>query len=430
MTADLLIVLALMLANGVFAGAEIAVLTLRKTRLAELLEQRHSGAAAVEWLRRQPERFLATVQIGITVVGTTAAAFGGERIADEVGRTVFGGAGPWAKGLGLLTVVLGISVLGIVVGELVPKSLALRHPERYALTMGPVLRLMAGLVKPAVWTLTAASNAVLRLFGDRTSFSEARLSPDELQELLAEASRTGLLDPQAGDIASRAIEFRHLRAVDVMVSRGRIVSVPLDADERTVREALRGRRFARLPIHEGNADNIVGYLAVKDLFARGSMGGDLIRRARFVPETMTAVALLRRMQRERTPLVIVVDENGVVSGLITTEDLLEELVGEISSEQDAPLQPLALDPQGSVDLPGDLPLREINRQLGIELLEPDDYSTVAGLCLHLAGRIPAPGAHWTLAGGLTLAVLEVTPRKVLAARLTVPRPPADAPPPE
>ncbi|RYZ68109.1 MAG: DUF21 domain-containing protein, partial [Proteobacteria bacterium] len=202
-----------MVLNGVFAGAEIAVLSVRKTRLTELIEQNVGGARAVRWLRHEPERFLATVQIGITVVGTTAAAFGGEALAGEFGHWLAGHVpwlGPHAVKLGLVSVVAMISFLEIVVGELVPKSLALRSAERYSLLLGPALRLMSSVVKPAVWLLTRVSNVILRLFGDETSFSEARLSPEEIRELVEEAARVGSMDEKSSEIASRAIDFREL----------------------------------------------------------------------------------------------------------------------------------------------------------------------------------------------------------------------------
>lgn len=423
MGSDLLIVFALLLLNGVFAGAEIAVLTVRKTRLAELLDSKQPGAVAVQWLRKEPERFLATVQIGITVVGTAAAAIGGERLAHSIGAklALVPYVGVYLSKLGLLLVVLLITVLEVVVGELVPKSLALRNAERYALSMGPVLRVMASVVKPAVWSLTAMSNVVLKLFGDKTSFTEGRLSPEELQELVEEAARSGSLDANAGEIAARAIEFRELSAREVMVPRHRIVSIPKSATEVDVRKAIAGRRHSRLPVFDGALDNIVGYVSVKDIFARaeGQAISAIVRPVQFVPETLSASTLLRRMQQGHAPLSIVVDETGAVSGLVTIEDLVEEIVGAIANEQEARAQPLELDAQRSVELAGELAIREVNRQLALELYEPDAYSTMAGLSIHLAGEIPAQGQVLSLPDGSTLEVLDATQRKVRLLRLTV-----------
>ena len=204
----------LVLANGFFAGAEIAIVALRKTRLQQLVEEGHSSARAVLALRDEPERFLATVQIGVTVIGATAAAFGGTtiatRIAPLLGRVAW--LAPHAEGVALAIVVALVSFLSLVLGELVPKSVALRASERFALLAGRPLLGLSWLASPLVRLLTGASNAVLAPFGDRTTFTEARLSAEELSQLVEEATRTGALDPKAGEIASRAIDFAGLRA--------------------------------------------------------------------------------------------------------------------------------------------------------------------------------------------------------------------------
>jgi putative hemolysin len=428
MARELVVIVFLMLLNGLFAGAEIAVLSVRKTRLAELIEQGLRGARAVSWLRQEPERFLATVQVGITVVGTTAAAFGGEALAGDFAAMLADVpyVGAHAKGVGLGVVVVGISFLEIVVGELVPKSLALRSAERYALLLGPLLRGMATAMKPVVWVLTKSSNLVLRFFGDRTSFAEARLSPEEIQELVEEAARVGSLDGKSSEIASRALDLRDLTARDLLVPRSRIVSLPVDASAEAVRERLRERKFNRMPVYAGSEDNVVGYVALKDLVSPLLAGEPLLldsfkRPARFVPETMPALDLLRVMQAEPSPLAIVVDESGGVTGLVTMEDLLEELVGEVVSEQDGPVAAIILGPDGWVDLPGETPVREVNRALQLELPEEEGANTLAGLVIHASERIPEVGTRVALADGTKLDVLDASPRRVKRVRL---RPPA------
>lgn len=433
---DALIVLVLMVFNGVFAAAEISVLSVRKSRLAELAESGSTRARAVQWLRGQPERFLATVQIGITVIGTTAAAFGGDLFADRVAAWLRAHA-PWlgdnGHHLALALVIALISFLGIVVGELVPKSLALRHAERLATTLGPPLRAMASLVRPAVWALTSASNLILRLSGNHTSFSEARLSPEELQELVEEAARVGSIDRNTGEIASRAIDFRTLTAADVMVPREGIVSVDRAAGADAVRAALRGAPFARLPVYEGTPENITGYVAVKDLLLPALDGEVSLdarsRPVRFVPASEPATQLLREMQSERQPMVIVIDERGGLLGLVTVEDLLEELVGEILSEGGVEPPRFVRDPDGSVALPGSTPIRDLNRALDIGLPEPAQVSTVAGLCILAAKRLPRAGERFRLEDGHTLEVLDASTRRVRSVRLYPPTPPAETQPP-
>ncbi len=429
MLSEVLIVVLLMVLNGVFASAEIAILSVRKSRLAELVDAGARGARAVQWLRKQPERFLATVQIGITVVGTTAAAFGGDSLARDFSAWLAQHA-PWlgeaAHRVAFVLVIALVSFLEIVVGELVPKSLALRNAERLSVTLGPMLRAMASLVKPLVWLFTGASNAILRLFGDHTSFSEAKLSPEELQELVEEAGRTGSIDTSTSEIASRAIDFRELTAGDVMVPREGIVSLPRDADREVLRRTLSKRRYARLPVYEGNPDNIVGYVTLKDLVLPAIEGQPLlegqVRPVRFVLTGLAASALLHQMQRERLPLVMVIDELGGLLGLVTVEDLLEELVGDILSESDPAPVTLARDADGSAVVPGETPIRDVNRALDMGLPEPDDVGTLAGLCLRAAGRLPQNGERVTLDDGHVFEVLDATPRRVRSLRVHPPKP--------
>ncbi len=425
MALDLLVVVLLVVLNGVFAGAEIAVLSLRKTRLQELVEARARGASAVAWLRSQPERFLATVQVGITLVGTTAAAFGGERLAHVVGAYLgrIPVIGPWAARVGLVVVVVGISVLGIVIGELVPKSLALRSSERYATALGPFLRGMATLFRPVVWSLTRASNLVLAAFNDETSFTETRLSPEELRELVEEAGRTGSLDARTSELASRALDLRDLVASDVMVAARDVVRTSLHATPAEVATSLHSRRYARLPVYDGDPDNIVGYVSVKDLFVRAAQGETVtvaasLRPMKFVPALVPAGELLLQMQTQRRPLAMVVDEVGTILGLVSIEDLIEELVGEILSEGDPAPVDIVLGPDGTVTLPGSTALREVNRALGTDLPEPGEYTTLAGLCVFLAGRIPPLGAEYRCPDGTTLTVIDAIPRKVRTVRVT------------
>jgi putative hemolysin len=424
MVTEFLIVLFLMVLNGVFSASEIAILSVRKARLAEAADAGSQGARAARWLRTQPERFLATVQIGITVVGTTAAAFGGDTLAGDVAVWLSAHApwlGAYVNRTAFVLVIALLSFLGIVVGELVPKSLALRHAERFSIVLAPMLRTLASIVRPLVWLFTEASNLVLRAFGDRTSFSEARLSPEEIQELVEEAGRTGAIDPGTSEIASRAIDFRELSASDVMVPREQIVSLSKDLDATALAQALVNVRFARLPVYEGTHENVVGYVTLRELLLPALRGSavlaERVRPIRFVPLSTPAVALLRQMQRERMPLVMVIDESGDLRGLVTLEDLLEELVGEIVSERDPAPPSLTRDDDGTATVPGDTHIRDVNRSLGMALPEPDSVTTIVGLCLLYTAHLPQVGERVKLPDGHTLEVLDASPRKVRRVRV-------------
>lgn len=420
-----------MLVNGVFAGAELALIGMRKTRLKELVEEGSGAARAVLALRDNPERFLATVQIGITVVGATAAAFGGSSIAVRLAPVLarLGLRQDVAEELAFALVVTLVSYLSLVLGELVPKSLAMRAGERYALVIARPLRVLSRLMRPAVWFLTASSNAVLRLFGDRTSFTESRLSAEELQQLLEEAARSGSVHPRTGDIASRAFELAELTVEEVMVPRHAVVSLRRHAPPEEVKRVLLEEGHSRMPVYEGRPDHVVGYVLARDLVGLALEGGlivleDALRPGFFVPETARAPDVLQQMQARRVQLAVVVDEQGSMSGIVTMEDLVEELVGEIFSETETPPEPFRREADGTVVADGSVPIRELNRALGLELPEGETWTTVGGLCTVLAHAIPPAGTRLTAEDGTRLEVLEASPRRVKRVRLVPPPSPA------
>ena len=403
---------------------------MRRTRLRELTDEGNSSAKSVEKLRRDPERFLATVQIGITVIGATAAAFGGASMATRLGGVLadLGVPAQQAHSVALAVVVAFVSYLSLVLGELVPKSLALRAGERYALLIGRPLHGLSWLMRPVVWFLTASSNVVLRLFGDRTSFTEGRLSAEELQQLVEEATKQGTVDPRAGEIASRAFEMGDLTLGELMVPREHIIALRRHASAEEIRQVMLEHGHSRMPVYEGAVDNIVGYVIVKDLLGVAWEGNlivleDVMRPPFFLVESMRAMDALKELQKRRMQLAVVVDERGGVAGLVTVEDLLEELVGDILSESETPEELVTREGPTTALVQASAPLRDVNRELGLELDEDQDYSTVAGLCIALAGgAIPEPGTRLETEGGLVLEVLESSPRRVRTVRFHLPRP--------
>jgi putative hemolysin len=332
-----------------------------------------------------------------------------------------------AELLALALVVAAISYLSVVLGELVPKSLALRYAERYALAVGPVLWTIARVVGPVVRVLTATSNVVLRPFGDRTTFTESRLSPEELQELVEQAGKTGALDEETSEIASRALDFGVLTAGEVMVPRNRIDAIPRHASFEEVKQQLLEAGHSRMPVYEGSLDNIVGYISAKDVLAlaweaRLVVLEDLIRPPLFVPESTRVTAVLDEMRRRRTAITFVVDEHGGVAGLLTLRDLMEEVLGTLATEDEASEELVRMEADGRALVRGDAPIRELNRLLATDLPEDEDYSTVAGLCLALAGRIPQRGTRLTAGDGTVLEVTDASPHLVRQVRVLARRP--------
>ena len=434
---DILLIVALMFANGLFAGAEIAVLSVRKTRLSEFIRRRDRRALAVKALRDQPERFLATVQVCITLVGTAAAAFGGAAVAVTLTRTLRdAGVGEYSDEIAIAVVIAAISFFELIVGELVPKSLALRFSDTYSFTVARPLLALSHMMRPLVWLLTACSNVVLKLFGDKTTFTETRLSKDELMELVEEAAKTGSVDPRASEIASRALDFEGVSVAEVMVPRNRVVALRRGAGAEEVQRVILEEGHSRMPVYETTIDNIVGYVVARDVLAIAWEKGlvlleDIIRPPYVVTERTRALDLLREMQRRRVQMAVVTDEHGGLAGLVTIEDLVEELVGDIFSEDDKPDAIVVREPAGTALVQGHAPVRKVNRELDLDLPVGADRTTIAGLCMSLAQAIPQAGEKLKTEDGTVLEVVEASPRRVRKVRIHpvgLPNPPADGTP--
>lgn len=419
---ELAMILLLVLVNGLFAGAEIAIVGVDRLRLRHLVEQGRSGARVVEALRSRPERFLATVQIAITVAGAAAAAFGGATFAEELEPLLVPYVGHHAQ-LSSIVIVIGlVSYLSLVFGELVPKSLALRHSEKYALLIGPLLNGLALVARPLVWLLTKSSNLVLGPVGDHTTFSESRLSPAELRELVAEATQGGSLDERGGEIANRALAFLKLTVGQVMVPRTRVVGIRVGHTKDELRELVLEIPHSRLPVYGRSLDDISGYVLHKDLLSLAWQGDlivfeDLIRPPHFVSKGMLATDLLEEMRQRRQQLSIVLDDHGGTAGIVTLDDLVEELTGEILNELQSP-KPLSMHPQpdGSLLVQGDVPLHELNRDLKLELVG-GGRTTLGGFCVFLAQGLPQAGQELQAADGTRLKVERASARSVELVRV-------------
>jgi putative hemolysin len=424
---ELAFIVFLTLLNAFFAGAEIAILSVRKSRLRELAAEGHGGAAVALRLREDPERFLATVQVGITVVGTTAGAFGGAVLEEPIGAALRRvGLGDSAMNVAFVLVVVLVSMLSIVIGELVPKSLALRSAERAALWVSRPLYILSRIARPAIWFLTAASNVLLRPFRDTTTFTETRLSREELQHLLEEATTVGTVDKETGDIASRAIDLGALRAYSVMVPRNEVAWLTPDATRARVLCLLHEQPHARYPVLDETGQPM-GYVLAREVYAQ--LLGDkldipsLIREVPVLYEQTRAVDALRTLQRGRSEIGVVVEEHGAIAGLVSIESLAEELFGEIVAEHETTRTSIVPGPDGSFVVRGETPLHEVNRELGLDLPIDATSSTLGGLVVASCGGFPATGTRLVLPGGIEAEVVLAASQRVVSVRLT-PRPPA------
>jgi putative hemolysin len=418
-----LFILVLILANGLFAAAEIAVVSVRRSRIQQLLEEGDKRAKAVDKLQKDAEGFLATVQVGITVVGALASAVGGASLAEPLARLLSGGdqVPSWTGKLALGLFVVFYSFLSIVLGELVPKSIALRYAEPISLRISRLMLGLGKIARPVVWVLTASANLLLKPLRDRTKFTETRLTPEEIKVLLEEAAESGAIEKPRAEIIERAVDFGELTAADVLVPRGDIVAIDINDSPEKIRRTLLEESHTRLPVYDGSLDKVIGYVTAKDtvpLFLESELFvlQDIVRPVFFVPESMRATDLLRALQARREHLAIVVDEYGGTAGLCTTEDLVEEIVGEIFSEGATEAPMITREPQGIAFVDATLPVREFNREFDADLPEDAGFDTIGGMLSMLAGAIPAQGQVF-VSSGYEFKVVERTERRVVRVRI-------------
>ena len=421
---ELLIILGLTLVNGFFAAAEIGLLSVRRTRLQELAAEGRATASAALRLRNNPEQFLATVQVGITVGGATAGAFGGATLEAPLARWFESiGISRGSDQLALAVVVAFISVLSIVLGELVPKSLALRSSERVSLTIARPLLLLSRLARPLVFLLTQLSNLILRLFRDQTTFTETRLSPEELQNLVEEASTSGSLSPGTGDIASRAIELGQLPVSSLLIPRNEVTAISKSASRDEVWEILKNRPHSRYPIVERDLDGIEGYVVGRELIAQlvETQTIDLravTREVPFVVDRTQAVSALRDLQAKQAKLAVVLDEHGMTSGIVTIGDIADALLGEALNEHERPDHSIRMESPGVALVRGDTAVQDVNRALGIDLPISTHYATLAGLLMHESARIMRKGEQIAI-DGASFEVVDATTRQIKQIRVRV-----------
>ena len=415
---QLLVVLVLVAIESVFVAAEIALVTLRHSRIDQLVDEGRRGARSVQHLVKDPGRFLAVAQIGVTFVGFLASAYAAVSLAEKLAEVIAGvDALKGVSGaLGVLIVTILLAAFTIVFGELVPKTLALAYPDRVALTLAGPLDVMGHIFAPVVNMLTWLTRRITGGFGADVA-RQAQINTEELKLIVERGGETGILEAEEEQMISAVIELGGRRIHEVMVPRTDMTALPVTATMEEVIDTFISEGHSRIPVYEKTMDVIVGVLYAKDLLPFLKTGGPkpdlrkLLRAPLFAPESMSIDDLLHMLQGRRVHLAIVLDEYGGTAGMVTIEDLLEEIVGDIQDEYDTE-EPLTvrlsddevrIDGRASVDDMAEL----FDIELG-DLEDAEEYDTVGGLIYHRIGGVPKPGDTVEIKEyGLTLTV-EVT----------------------
>jgi putative hemolysin len=420
---ELVIIGLLILLNGVFVAAEIALVTVRRSRVQALVDEGNGGARRLQRLISRPGRFLAVIQLGITFIGFLAAAYAGANTAARLAgvlRQFFPGLGPDQAGaIALIVVTLLVSLVTIIFGELVPKTLALAHAERYSLLFARPVEILGAIFRPVVWLLTAVTDVVSRLLGAGDVTNQERLTTEELMILVERGGEQGVIEAEEEQMIGAVLELGESRVHEVMVPRIDIVAVPLTATLDEMVDVIVKEGHSRIPVYDEAIDNVVGILYAKDLLPY-LKGPDqpphlrkLLREPLIVPESMSVDDLLHAFQRQKVHIAIVLDEYGGTAGLVTIEDLIEEIVGEIQDEYDEeePMIEKLSDTEARVD--GRASVDDLAEHFDISLdgTDSDEYDTVGGLVYHEVGGVPQVGDTAEV-DGLTLTVESTDGRRV------------------
>jgi len=427
---SIVMVVVFVLIGGFFSGTELALISLRESQVRTLSEQGRRGAALGKLLA-DPNRFLATVQIGVTLATLSASAFGAETLNKPFSAALVGwGVSPKVAGpVAFIVVTAGISYLSLVLGELTPKRLALQRAEGLAMLVAPSLNRAATLARPVVWLLSVSTNGLVRLFGGDPKVSGEAITQEELRDLVAAHESLTSDERRLIDEVFRAGE-REIR--EVMTPRTEVAFLDASMTASRAAKQVADSNWSRFPVAGRDEDDVVGFAHVRDLFlpnhpaGRAATVGDLAREVKRLPGTKGVLAALSEMRRENQHLAIVVDEYGGTDGIVTLEDLIEEVIGEIYDEYDEEVAPEGKQaPGGPREVDGLLNLDDFTEATGVQLPE-GPYETVAGYVLAELGRLPGIGDTIEVEGR-TITVQELDGRRI--ARLLVspaPQPADDA----
>jgi len=425
--AEILLISGLVILNGLFAAAEMALVSVRRVSLKASAEKGSNGARIALGLIQEPSRFLAAIQVGITLAGFMASATAAVSLAGVLSDWLKELGIPWVAGISagtsVVLVTLAMSYVTLVFGELVPKRLGLSRAHGVAVKVAGPVAFLARLMGPLTWILMRSTDAVARLLGVRGEVRSA-VTEEEIKILVAE--QAGLLDEEK-QMIQEIFDLGDTVAREIMIPRVDMLMLEDSASLAEALEVFRSSGFSRLPVFHDDPDTVVGVLLLKDLLVpatspeKGAAVADLTRTPVFVPETKPVLPLLGEMQAARDQMVIVLDEYGGTAGLLTIEDIVEEVVGEITDEFDREVRYVTRLTDGDWIVDGRIAVEDAGEVLGVTFPESEEYETLAGWVLKHLGHIPVPG-EMVQHGGAEIRIVSVRRRRIAKLRVTVTAP--------
>ena len=404
MLQPIVLLIILIFLNAVFASAEIAVISMNEVKLHKLASEGDTRAVRLERLTEQPARFLATIQVAITLAGLLQSAFAAENFADPLVESLAAAGVPIApsvlKTISIVVITLILAFFNLVFGELVPKRLAMKKAESMALGMSRMLYSVSKIFAPLVWLLTASTNLVLRLLGIDPNEEDGQVTEEEIRLMLSEGNEQGNIQQEETEIICNVFQFNDITAGEICTHRRDVVLLYIDEAPEEWHETVCSCRHSCYPVCGLNTDEIIGVLDAKDYFRLEDRGRDNIlanacNQPYFIPESMKANVLFREMKRTRNYFAVVLDEYGGMEGIITLHDLMEALVGDLSDEESGEeIAEIRRPEEGVWEIRGTAPLRMVSEALGCEL-DDGECDTWSGFVSGLAGRVPEDGETFT-----------------------------------
>lgn len=417
-TVEIIFVFLLLLANGVFAMSELAIVSARKVRLRQMCDKGDSRACAALELATYPDRFLSTIQIGITLVGILAGAFGGATIAEHLGEQIarVPALAQYGEALGVVSIVVAITYLSLIIGELVPKRFALNHPEKIAKLVARPMKLLSIAMSPVVNLLSVSTSAVLTLLRMERP-TEPLVTEDEIKVLIEQGTQAGVFEKSEQEIVKRVFKLADRSVASVMTPRLDIVWLRAKASREEIRKKVAESHYSRFPVCDESLDQLLGVVKAKDMLALTLSDAEMnltsvMKSPLFVPESRSALEVLEVFKSSATHLALIVSEYGSIEGLVTTNDILEAIVGDIAPAN-AQFETQATQREdGSWLFDGAVPIDEFKDTFRVRSLPGDaSYQTLAGFILFYLGRVPHTADHFEW-NGLRFEIMDMDGRRI------------------
>ena len=400
---EFLIILFLLVLNGIFAMYEIALVSSSKARLETLVAKGNKSARGVLKQLEEPEKFLSTIQIGITLIGIVSGAYGGVAIADDLVPlfSLIPGAEAYARNLAMITTVAVITYLSLIIGELVPKSIALSNPERYAILFSPIMILLTKISYPFVWLLSISTRLLNKLIGLKSE--ERPMTQEEIKMILHQSSEQGVIDKEETEMIRDVFRFSDKRANELMTHRRDVVILHPDDTREKVMKTIEEEHYSKYLLVDERKDEIIGVVSVKDIIL--TMGNqkefnlrEIARPPLFIPESLYANKVLELFKKNKNKFGVVVNEYGSTEGIITLHDLTESIFGDILEEDETEEEEIVTRQDGSMLVEASMNIGDFMEEMGIlsyDDIESEDFTTLGGLAMFLIGRIPKAGDIFT-----------------------------------